>query len=73
MSENTLDPSRCPLCGAQNECGMTAGRSECWCFNVTIGKQTLDRLPEAARGVACVCKNCAAKEAENAAARADES
>jgi hypothetical protein len=68
MSANVLDPTRCPLCGVQNECGIAAGQSECWCFDVTIQKQTLDQLPDAARGVACICKTCAAKEAENAAA-----
>jgi hypothetical protein len=72
MSENTLDPTRCPLCGVQNECGMAAGQAECWCFSVVVAQQTLERLPQAARGVSCVCKNCAAKDAEVVAAQASE-
>jgi len=62
MSEAGFDPSRCPLCGESNECGMAAGRDECWCSSVTIEKATLDRLPEAARGVVCVCARCVAAD-----------
>ena len=62
MSNPDLDQSRCPLCGESNECGMAAGRDECWCSSVTIEKATLDRLPEAARGVVCVCARCVAAD-----------
>ena len=60
MSDGSFDPTRCPLCGESNECGMAAGRDECWCNNVTISKAALERLPEAARGVVCVCVRCGA-------------
>lgn len=60
MSEAAPDPSRCPLCGVANQCGMVAGSSECWCTAVTVSKEALDRLPPAARGKACVCARCAA-------------
>jgi hypothetical protein len=61
MSAPGFDTSRCPLCGERNECGMAAGRDECWCTTVVIEKATLDRLPEAARGVVCVCARCVAE------------
>jgi len=54
------DPSRCPLCGAPNGCAIAAGSpSPCWCASVLIGAEVLDRIPAAARGVACVCARCA--------------
>lgn len=62
MNGDAIDTSRCPLCGESNECGMAAGRDECWCTNVVIEKRTLDRLPEAARGVVCVCARCVAAD-----------
>jgi hypothetical protein len=62
MSGAGIDTSRCPLCGDSNECGMAAGRDECWCTRVVIEKATLDRLPEAARGVVCVCPRCVAAD-----------
>lgn len=62
MTTAGLDTSRCPLCGESNECGMAAGRDECWCTTAVIQKATLDRLPEAARGVVCVCARCVAAD-----------
>jgi hypothetical protein len=58
----TVDPRRCPLCGAGNECGMAAGASDCWCFHVSIPDQVIDRVPAEARGAACVCKGCGSGE-----------
>jgi hypothetical protein len=60
MSDATPDPSRCPLCGTANQCGMAAGSSECWCFGATVSKDALERLPAEARGKACLCARCAA-------------
>jgi hypothetical protein len=59
MSE-PAEPTQCPICGAGNECGMAAGAAECWCFTATIPASVLEQIPEAARGVACVCRECAA-------------
>jgi hypothetical protein len=36
--------------------------AHCWCFDVTIAPEALDRVPDAARGVACVCAACAKGE-----------
>jgi hypothetical protein len=57
MSE--LKPDRCPLCGGPNDCGIAAGKSECWCFQVKIAAEELGRLPEEAKGTVCVCEKCA--------------
>jgi hypothetical protein len=61
MSDAEPDPTRCPLCGVANECGMAQGSNECWCFGATVSKDTLERLPAPLRGKACVCARCAAK------------
>ncbi len=60
-SRNTaaVDPSRCPLCGKENRCGRLAGLSSCWCQTVSVPRSVLDRIPAEARGVACVCRECA--------------
>jgi predicted Fe-S protein YdhL (DUF1289 family) len=55
-----VDPARCPLCGRNNACGMVAGCSPCWCTEVAIAPSTLAAVPAAARGVACLCRACAA-------------
>jgi hypothetical protein len=56
MSE--LRPDRCPLCGGPNECGGAAGKSECWCANVQISPEALEKVPEEAKGKVCVCRKC---------------
>jgi len=48
MSE--LKQDRCPLCGGPNECGLAAGRSECWCFEAKIAPEVLERVPEEGEG-----------------------
>jgi hypothetical protein len=57
-SENELDPTRCPLCAQPNACGAAAGREECWCFAAALEPGALARIPERARGVACICAAC---------------
>jgi hypothetical protein len=49
----------CPLCGADNGCGMERGESHCWCFETEISPAILAQVPAAALGVACICRNCA--------------
>jgi len=54
----------CPLCGQPNQCAMHAQRDgthasqACWCTQVKIGADLLDRIPDQARGQACVCAAC---------------
>lgn len=59
-----VDPSRCPVCGESNACGMLQGKSKCWCMSVEIPQAALDRIPEAAKNVACICSRCAAAQLE---------
>jgi hypothetical protein len=54
-----VDPLRCPLCGDVNACQVAAGRSKCWCFEMTVPVDVLARVPLDAQGVACVCRRCA--------------
>jgi len=60
-----VDPSLCPMCGKANQCPIAAGQSEgcgdCWCAGITIDQQTLERIPAAARGLACLCAECAGR------------
>ena len=56
MSE--LRPDRCPICGGPNDCGMAAGKSECWCASVKTSAEPLEKVPEGAQGKVCVCRKC---------------
>jgi hypothetical protein len=68
-SPTDVDPSRCPLCTGANHCAMVADpdATHCWCFDVTIAAEALERVPAEARGVACVCVDCGklAKQTRN--------
>ena len=63
---DAVDPTRCPLCGASNQCVMAGSPGAgdpalpCWCTQVTIERAQLARIPEAARNRACLCPACAA-------------
>jgi hypothetical protein len=70
MSEE-LRPDRCPLCAEPNDCGLAAGKTDCWCFAVKISPDALALLPEKARGKMCVCRKCAAAESSSTAMAAD--
>lgn len=69
-----VDPSRCPLCGGGNQCGVVAGAGTCWCFALPVTRDVLELVPASARGLACVCRACATGEGDVAArlARRDE-
>ncbi|QTD45833.1 cysteine-rich CWC family protein [Ottowia testudinis] len=63
------DPTRCPLCGVPNACAMEHGRASgqpqppCWCTQAVFDARLFDRLPDAARGTACICRACAERHA----------
>ena len=63
----TVGPSACPLCGAANQCAMEIAKAtgkpleRCWCVDAVFTPELLESLPEAAKGKACVCFNCASK------------
>jgi hypothetical protein len=58
------DPARCPLCAGDNQCAAETRRRTglpqppCWCTRATFPAALLARVPEAARGRACVCAGC---------------
>jgi hypothetical protein len=55
------DTARCPLCGKDNQCALARGcaNTPCWCADVVISDEVLRRIPESARGKACLCRECA--------------
>ena len=59
-----VDPTRCPLCGGDNRCAMEIERATgqarppCWCTTTTFPPDLLQRLPQSARGQACICAAC---------------
>lgn len=60
-SRSTIDPKLCPLCGRPNGCVLAAGSGsnlDCWCFRLRFRPDLLARVPEHARGRACVCEAC---------------
>ncbi len=65
-SNTAYSPDRCPLCGGPNQCGLAAGSTSCWCFTTRIPDAVVERVPVAARNVACVCPDCAAGRASPA-------
>ncbi|QBB71896.1 DNA or RNA helicase of superfamily II [Pseudolysobacter antarcticus] len=63
MSIETIDPTLCPLCGGINACVLASGDGDadvrrCWCFHEYIPAGALERVPAAARDMACICDTC---------------
>lgn len=58
MELPAVDPKKCPTCGQGNACGMAAGKSHCWCFDVKLDPLAVAAIPEAAKGKACLCQTC---------------
>ncbi|MCV0438447.1 MAG: cysteine-rich CWC family protein [Hydrogenophaga sp.] len=60
------DATRCPLCGGDNRCAMEIQRATgevqppCWCVGTTFDPDLFKRIPDAARGQACICAACVA-------------
>jgi len=63
----TPEAHRCPLCGGDNRCANEIERASgipqppCWCVDAHFDAALLARLPEAARGKACICASCVAR------------
>ena len=61
-----IDPTCCPLCGEANACAMEIERTTgvaqgpCWCMTARFDEALRERVPQAARGLACICARCAA-------------
>jgi hypothetical protein len=55
------DPTRCPLCLADNHCVVAVGEAEatsCWCWTEQVSPSLLQRIPTELRGQVCVCRQC---------------
>ncbi|HTN30836.1 MAG TPA: cysteine-rich CWC family protein [Pseudomonas sp.] len=60
---NPLPHQRCPLCGGANQCTPAATGhfdGECWCTQVIVSPEALQRLPPDQIDQACLCPRCAA-------------
>ncbi|WP_417552175.1 cysteine-rich CWC family protein [Marinomonas fungiae] len=66
---SSIDSTRCPLCGENNQCAVTLGQdpSTCWCHqpDIVIDKVLLSKIPSVAQGKACICKQCVALAAQS--------
>jgi len=57
-------PDTCPLCGQPNQCAIAIESATglpqppCWCAQTHFSADLLNQIPEAARGVACLCAAC---------------
>lgn len=58
----SVAPNICPTCGDANECGLSQGKAECWCFSVQIAPSAIDQIPVEAKDTVCICPRCAAKK-----------
>jgi hypothetical protein len=58
------DPSRCPVCGEPNQCGLNnpVTATPCWCFSTEIAPEAHERIPADALNKACLCPRCARGE-----------
>jgi hypothetical protein len=57
-----IDPTRCSLCGCENDCQLCTSapyKGHCWCVSVKFSDEILQRIPPEARNRACLCRNCA--------------
>ncbi|NCV08569.1 MAG: hypothetical protein EBW51_08275, partial [Actinobacteria bacterium] len=49
---NTIDPTRCPICGEPNVCAMekakvTGSKPErCWCMDAVFTPAVMERVPD---------------------------
>lgn len=61
----SIDPTICPVCGNVNRCAMEIAKAtgqpvgRCWCVDAVFDPSALEKIPQSARGVACVCAACA--------------
>ena len=66
LDSSSIDPARCTLCGSLNACALETERQmgvpqeSCWCMTACFDEALLQRTPEKARGLACICARCAA-------------
>ena len=60
----TLTPSQCPLCHEPNACAMEVAKAtdqpvqRCWCVDAVFTPDLMERIPNNAKGMSCVCLQC---------------
>lgn len=69
-ANQSVDPTRCPLCGEDNVCGVERGAGTCWCFSLRLPDDVVERVPPELRDRACVCESCASGRRSPAEAQA---
>lgn len=60
----TIDKTLCPLCNKNNDCDNIKKDNligTCWCRlpDITFSKSVIDKVPDALKNKACICKVCA--------------
>jgi hypothetical protein len=60
MNDTSVDPTKCPLCGQDNQCSVAGGAASgsCWCMTASIPEGLLATIPPERRMKACICKDC---------------
>ena len=55
-----INKSICPICGKPNNCAFEAGLShkKCWCEEISVSEELMEKVPSDLRGKACICKEC---------------
>ena len=58
-TQQHIDRSKCPLCGAENQCAREKGETGCWCAKMKFPKN----IPQTI--LSCFCKSCVEKMIQN--------
>ncbi len=60
MNNPPIETSKCPLCGAPNQCALAAdpAATECWCDDKLFPRELLAKIPAEADRRACICQDC---------------
>lgn len=50
----------CPICGKENNCAYQKGlaHENCWCKDIKVPKELIEKIPDNLKGKACICKAC---------------
>ena len=59
MIMDKVDGSICPLCQQSNCCDVQTQQA-CWCMQVEMPDEFLNKLPVSLKNTACICKACLA-------------
>lgn len=68
--EESVAAEICPLCGKNNQCGQLCSgdnKDACWCASgeLEFPESLLNRVSNAAKNRACICKACALKHMQD--------